>query len=365
MPAFVDNDATVAALAEAFDDDLRPIAAHARDVHRGHRRGRRHRDRRAHPPRGDRRRGGDRAHRSSARTCANGAPDAGAGAAARVARGARRRPGARPPRPGARLPRRPRGGRRGAGRRRDGARLRPRSSASASGSGSPTSSTSSTRTSSSSAAASRRAGELLLEPAPGWRGPSCSRASARAREIRLARYGPQAGRARRRAARGPGATTGGVTCGSPADSTTPASRWTTPCSTRDPRRRARARRRSAAGRLPRHRAGRRAAPSWAATRSAGSSSAAAARASPWPPARSRGSGRTVAHDAYTAAQCVAHDDCNVIALGARVDRPRDRRRMRGRVRGNGLLGRGTPRAAAREGPADGVPGARRPPRRPT
>jgi ribose 5-phosphate isomerase B len=30
---------------------------------------------------------------------------------------------------------------------------------------------------------------------------------------------------------------------------------------------------------------------------------------------------TVAHDAYTAAQCVAHDDCNVIALGARVIGP--------------------------------------------
>ncbi|HEY3187502.1 MAG TPA: RpiB/LacA/LacB family sugar-phosphate isomerase [Solirubrobacteraceae bacterium] len=27
---------------------------------------------------------------------------------------------------------------------------------------------------------------------------------------------------------------------------------------------------------------------------------------------------TVAHDTYTAAQCVAHDDCNVVALGARV-----------------------------------------------
>ena len=30
---------------------------------------------------------------------------------------------------------------------------------------------------------------------------------------------------------------------------------------------------------------------------------------------------TVAHDQYTAGQCVAHDDCNVIALGARVIGP--------------------------------------------
>ena len=30
---------------------------------------------------------------------------------------------------------------------------------------------------------------------------------------------------------------------------------------------------------------------------------------------------TVAHDTYTAAQCVAHDDCNVICLGARVVGP--------------------------------------------
>ena len=27
---------------------------------------------------------------------------------------------------------------------------------------------------------------------------------------------------------------------------------------------------------------------------------------------------TVAHDTYTAAQCVTHDDCNVVCLGARV-----------------------------------------------
>ncbi len=30
---------------------------------------------------------------------------------------------------------------------------------------------------------------------------------------------------------------------------------------------------------------------------------------------------TVAHDTYTAAQCVSHDDCNVVALGARVIGP--------------------------------------------
>jgi ribose 5-phosphate isomerase B len=35
----------------------------------------------------------------------------------------------------------------------------------------------------------------------------------------------------------------------------------------------------------------------------------------------RGIRATVAHDAYTAGQCVAHDDCNVIALGARVIGP--------------------------------------------
>jgi ribose 5-phosphate isomerase B len=29
----------------------------------------------------------------------------------------------------------------------------------------------------------------------------------------------------------------------------------------------------------------------------------------------------VAHDTYTAAQCVGHDDCNVLALGARVVGP--------------------------------------------
>lgn len=32
----------------------------------------------------------------------------------------------------------------------------------------------------------------------------------------------------------------------------------------------------------------------------------------------RGIRATVAHDTYTGAQCVAHDDCNVICLGARV-----------------------------------------------
>jgi ribose 5-phosphate isomerase B len=32
----------------------------------------------------------------------------------------------------------------------------------------------------------------------------------------------------------------------------------------------------------------------------------------------RGIRATVAHDTYTGAQCVQHDDCNVICLGARV-----------------------------------------------
>lgn len=35
----------------------------------------------------------------------------------------------------------------------------------------------------------------------------------------------------------------------------------------------------------------------------------------------RGIRATVAHDTYTAAQCVAHDDCNVACLGARVVGP--------------------------------------------
>jgi ribose 5-phosphate isomerase B len=35
----------------------------------------------------------------------------------------------------------------------------------------------------------------------------------------------------------------------------------------------------------------------------------------------RGIRATVAHDTYTAAQCVAHDDCSVICLGARVVGP--------------------------------------------
>jgi ribose 5-phosphate isomerase B len=35
----------------------------------------------------------------------------------------------------------------------------------------------------------------------------------------------------------------------------------------------------------------------------------------------RGIRATVAHDTYTGAQCVAHDDCNVICLGARVVGP--------------------------------------------
>ncbi len=35
----------------------------------------------------------------------------------------------------------------------------------------------------------------------------------------------------------------------------------------------------------------------------------------------RGIRATVAHDTYTGAQCVAHDDCNVICLGSRVIGP--------------------------------------------
>jgi ribose 5-phosphate isomerase B len=35
-------------------------------------------------------------------------------------------------------------------------------------------------------------------------------------------------------------------------------------------------------------------------------------------AKIRGIRATVAHDTYTGAQCVGHDDCNVICLGARV-----------------------------------------------
>jgi ribose 5-phosphate isomerase B len=35
----------------------------------------------------------------------------------------------------------------------------------------------------------------------------------------------------------------------------------------------------------------------------------------------RGIRATVAHDTYTGTQCVAHDDCNVICLGARVVGP--------------------------------------------
>jgi ribose 5-phosphate isomerase B len=32
----------------------------------------------------------------------------------------------------------------------------------------------------------------------------------------------------------------------------------------------------------------------------------------------RGIRATIAHDTYTGAQCVSHDDCNVVCLGARV-----------------------------------------------
>jgi ribose 5-phosphate isomerase B len=35
----------------------------------------------------------------------------------------------------------------------------------------------------------------------------------------------------------------------------------------------------------------------------------------------RGIRATIAHDTYTGAQCVSHDDCNVICLGARVIGP--------------------------------------------
>ena len=35
----------------------------------------------------------------------------------------------------------------------------------------------------------------------------------------------------------------------------------------------------------------------------------------------RASARAVCHDHYTAGQCVSHDDCNVLCLGARVIGP--------------------------------------------
>jgi ribose 5-phosphate isomerase B len=35
----------------------------------------------------------------------------------------------------------------------------------------------------------------------------------------------------------------------------------------------------------------------------------------------RGIRATIAHDTYTGAQCVSHDDCNIICLGARVIGP--------------------------------------------
>ena len=45
-----------------------------------------------------------------------------------------------------------------------------------------------------------------------------------------------------------------------------------------------------------------------------------------PRASSPASARRSVHDTYTARQCVEHDDCNVLCLGARVDRPGARRR---------------------------------------
>ncbi len=55
--------------------------------------------------------------------------------------------------------------------------------------------------------------------------------------------------------------------------------------------------------------------------SGGSSSAAPGPASPSPPRRCKGIRAAMAHDTYTAAQCVEHDNCNVLALGARVIGP--------------------------------------------
>ena len=55
-PVFVDNDATVAALAEAFDEHLRPVAQEPRDADVRHRSGRGDRVGRADLPRLNRRR---------------------------------------------------------------------------------------------------------------------------------------------------------------------------------------------------------------------------------------------------------------------------------------------------------------------
>ena len=55
----------------------------------------------------------------------------------------------------------------------------------------------------------------------------------------------------------------------------------------------------------------------------------------------------VGHDTYTAAQCVQHDACNVLALGARVIGPMVAASCV-RVRDRRVLGRGASRAAARK-----------------
>ena len=62
LPVFVDNDATVAALAEAHDEHLRLVAQQPRDAHDRHRRRRRDRARREDLPRRHRRRRRARAH---------------------------------------------------------------------------------------------------------------------------------------------------------------------------------------------------------------------------------------------------------------------------------------------------------------
>ena len=63
---------------------------------------------------------------------------------------------------------------------------------------------------------------------------------------------------------------------------------------------------------------------------------------------------SVCHDHYTAAQCVVHDDCNMLCLGARVIGPGDRRRADGGVLRGAVQRRGAPRAAPGQDLEDGA-----------
>ena len=63
---------------------------------------------------------------------------------------------------------------------------------------------------------------------------------------------------------------------------------------------------------------------------------------------------SVCHDHYTAAQCVAHDDCNVLCLGARVIGPAIAAELTAGVLRGAVQRRGAPRAAPREGLDDGT-----------